>query len=32
MGSKTDDNFGPVLCFGAGGVFAELLDDKALGN
>lgn len=31
MGSKTDDNFGPVLCFGAGGVFAELLDDKALG-
>jgi acetyltransferase len=31
LGSKTDDNFGPVLCFGAGGVFAELLDDKALG-
>lgn len=31
LGSKTDDNFGPVLCFGSGGVFAELLDDKALG-
>ncbi len=31
MGSKKDDNFGPVLCFGSGGVFAELLDDKALG-
>ena len=31
MGSKNDDNFGPVLCFGSGGVFAELLDDKALG-
>ena len=31
FGSKTDDNFGPVLCFGSGGVFAELLDDKALG-
>jgi acetyltransferase len=31
LGSRTDDNFGPVLCFGAGGVFAELLDDKALG-
>jgi acetyltransferase len=31
LGSKTDDNFGPVLCFGAGGVFAELLNDKALG-
>ncbi|MGE4400737.1 MAG: GNAT family N-acetyltransferase [Desulfobulbus sp.] len=31
MGSKNDENFGPVLCFGSGGVFAELLDDKALG-
>ncbi|MCL2459279.1 MAG: GNAT family N-acetyltransferase [Desulfobulbus sp.] len=31
LGSKTDDNFGPVLCFGSGGVYAELLDDKALG-
>jgi Acyl-CoA synthetase (NDP forming) len=31
LSSKTDDNFGPVLCFGSGGVFADLLDDKALG-
>lgn len=31
VGSKTDENFGPVLCFGSGGVFAEVLDDKALG-
>jgi acetyltransferase len=31
IGSKTDENFGPVLCFGSGGVFAEVLDDKALG-
>jgi len=31
LGSKTDENFGPVLCFGSGGVFAEVLDDKALG-
>ncbi|MGE4560458.1 MAG: GNAT family N-acetyltransferase [Desulfobulbus sp.] len=31
MGGKHDDNFGPVLCFGSGGVFAELLDDKSLG-
>ncbi|ADW18264.1 CoA-binding domain protein [Desulfobulbus propionicus DSM 2032] len=31
IGSKTDDNFGPVICFGSGGVFAEVLDDKALG-
>jgi len=31
IGSKTDENFGPVLYFGSGGVFAEVLDDKALG-
>ena len=31
VGSTTDDNFGPVLCFGSGGVYAELLGDKALG-
>lgn len=31
MGSTTDSMFGPVLCFGSGGVFAEVLDDKALG-
>nr|WP_320012965.1 GNAT family N-acetyltransferase [uncultured Desulfobulbus sp.] len=31
MGAKQDENFGPVLCFGTGGVFAELVDDKTLG-
>ncbi len=31
MGCTTDSMFGPVLCFGSGGVFAEVLDDKALG-
>ena len=31
MGSKTDDNFGPVLLFGSGGVYAEVLHDQALG-
>ncbi|MDY0389746.1 MAG: GNAT family N-acetyltransferase [Desulfobulbus oligotrophicus] len=31
FGSNTDDKFGPVLCFGSGGIFAEALDDKALG-
>lgn len=31
LGSATDGMFGPVLCFGSGGVFAEVLNDKALG-
>lgn len=31
MGSKTDDNFGQVLYFGAGGEQTKLLHDKALG-
>lgn len=31
IGSKTDDNFGPVLLFGSGGIFAEVLRDRALG-
>ena len=31
MGSNTDDNFGPVLLFGSGGVYAEVLNDQALG-
>lgn len=31
IGSKTDENFGPVLCFGSGGIFAEVLHDRALG-
>ena len=30
MGSKTDDNFGPVLVFGSGGIYAEVLHDRAL--
>jgi len=31
IGSKTDANFGPVLLFGSGGIFAEVLNDRALG-
>ena len=31
MGCKTDDNFGPVLLFGSGGIYAEVLHDQALG-
>jgi len=31
MGSKTDANFGPVLLFGSGGIYAEVLHDQALG-
>jgi acetyltransferase len=31
MGSKTDEKFGPVILFGSGGIFAELLDDCSLG-
>ena len=31
IGSKTDPNFGPVILFGAGGIFAEVLHDRALG-
>ncbi|MGI6657540.1 MAG: GNAT family N-acetyltransferase [Desulfobulbus sp.] len=31
FGAKTDAQFGPVLCFGAGGIFTEVLEDVALG-
>ncbi len=31
IGSKTDEKFGPVILFGSGGIFAELLDDRAIG-
>ncbi|MFX4261545.1 acetate--CoA ligase family protein [Pelotomaculum propionicicum] len=30
LGSKRDSTFGPVLAFGAGGVFTEILDDISL--
>jgi len=31
IGAKQDQNFGPVILFGMGGVFAELIGDKNLG-
>lgn len=31
IGSSTDPQFGPVILFGAGGSFVELLDDCAIG-
>jgi acetyltransferase len=31
LGSKMDPIFGPVLVFGAGGIFAEILDDISMG-
>lgn len=31
MGSKQDDNFGPVILFGMGGIFTEALQDRAIG-
>jgi acetyltransferase len=31
LGAKTDDGFGPVILFGAGGIYAEALEDKAVG-
>ncbi len=31
LGSKKDPTFGPVLAFGAGGVFTEILNDISLG-
>ncbi len=31
LGSKTDPAFGQVLLFGTGGIFAELVNDKAIG-
>ncbi len=31
LGAKRDANFGPVILFGAGGIFAEILKDRAVG-
>lgn len=31
LGAKRDADFGPVILFGMGGIFAEVLKDKALG-
>jgi acetyltransferase len=31
IGAKKDQNFGPVLVFGMGGIYAEVLDDRAIG-
>ncbi|MFH1103168.1 MAG: bifunctional acetate--CoA ligase family protein/GNAT family N-acetyltransferase [Pseudomonadota bacterium] len=31
IGAKRDDNFGPVVLFGLGGIFTEVLNDRAVG-
>ncbi len=31
MGAKRDPNFGPVILFGMGGIFTEVLNDRSLG-
>jgi acetyltransferase len=31
IGAKKDQNFGPVLLFGTGGIFSEALGDRAIG-
>ena len=31
LGCKRDPSFGPVLAFGAGGIYTEILDDVSLG-
>jgi acetyltransferase len=31
LGAKRDPNFGPVLLFGMGGIFTEILKDRAIG-
>jgi acetyltransferase len=31
IGAKSDVSFGPVIVFGSGGIFTEILEDRALG-
>ena len=31
LGAKQDQNFGPVILFGMGGIFTEVLQDRAIG-
>ena len=31
LGAKRDPNFGPVILFGMGGIFTEILKDRSLG-
>ena len=30
LGTKTDENYGPVILFGMGGIFTEVLNDRAI--
>ena len=31
LGAKQDENFGPIILFGMGGIFTEVLKDRAIG-